>query len=305
MRHDGAGCRRGAAVLPVSWPRPPPFDRTMSARSFLFVPGDQPEKLAKARARGADAVIVDLEDAVVPERRDAALAITTDWMSTVDGPGSDIWVRVSSAADGARQLAAFGTPSLAGVVVPKIRSAAELHPLGETGVALAVFIETASAVLECASIAAADGVARLVMGEADLGADLGLDPGGHSPGWLPIRTHVVVASAAAGLDPPLGPVDPDYRDLEALRAGTGSLRDLGFGGRCCIHPAQVDVVNDVFTPSTEDIGVASRLVAAYDAAVTSGTGVIVAEDGSMVDEAYVRTARRTLDLARRAGLLDA
>jgi citrate lyase subunit beta/citryl-CoA lyase len=276
----------------------------MSARSFLFVPADQPEKLAKSRGRGADAVIVDLEDAVAPAARPAALGAVARWMAAVEPAGSDLWVRVSSAAEGRAQLAELPREHLAGLVVPKVGGVAELDELAAADVPLIVFVETAAAVLAAAEIAAIPTVVRLVIGEADLGAELGIDPRGASPAWWPIRAQVVVASAAAAIDAPLGPVHPDFRDLDAYRASTEQLLAAGFGGRCCIHPAQVAVVNEVYTPAPHEIAAARELLDAYEAATDAGSGVLVGADGSMVDEAYVRTARNLLDRARRAGALD-
>ena len=273
------------------------------ARSFLFVPGDSTRKLTGARERGADAVIIDLEDAVAPARRDDALAITASWLEDQDEKGSEMWLRVSSAQRGCAELEALEADRLAGVVVPKVRSTADLEHLARTGVAMIAFIETAQAVLDVASIAAQDGIRRLVIGEADLGAELGIAPVGGDTAFGSIRSQVVVASAAAGIEAPIGPVDPDFRDLARFAESTVSLRDHGFGGRCCIHPAQLDVVNDVFTPTPNEVAAALRLVAHYEVAAAAGEGVIVAEDGTMVDEAYVRTARRTLERARRAGSL--
>jgi citrate lyase subunit beta / citryl-CoA lyase len=134
---------------------------------------------------------------------------------------------------------------------------------------------------------------RLAIGEADLASELGIEV---SPGdereMLSARTMLVLASAAAGLDPPMGPVSTDFRDLDALRASSEALRRLGFRGRSCIHPAQVPVVNDVFTPTPVQLARAQHLVERYDAALAEGAGVITDDNGKMIDEAVVRGARR-------------
>jgi citrate lyase subunit beta/citryl-CoA lyase len=116
---------------------------------------------------------------------------------------------------------------------------------------------------------------------------------------LAVRVLVVLASAAAGLDPPIGPVSTDFRDLAALRRSTDALRRLGFGSRWAIHPAQVPIINQIFTPALEQVNAARRLIERHDSAVRQGTGVCVDEDGHMVDEAVVRAARRTLARTRR------
>ncbi|MFQ5554264.1 MAG: HpcH/HpaI aldolase/citrate lyase family protein [Acidimicrobiia bacterium] len=292
----------GDAPAAAENPIPSGLTVLVSARSFLFVPGDQRARLDRCRERGADAVIIDLEDAVTPDRRDHALAIVAEWLAEQGAEGSDIWVRVSSVADTASQVAALPQERLAGIVIPKIRSAEELDLLPPSPPVIG-FIETAAAVLDVAAIARAEPVVRLVIGEADLGADLGLDPRGSGPAWPSLRTQVVVASAAAGLDQPLAPVHPDFTNLDAYRRGSEELQAAGYGGRACIHPAQVEIVNQVFTPSSEEVARAMRLVARYAEAVAAGDGVIVVDDGTMVDEAYVRTARRTLDRGRRAGMV--
>ncbi len=112
------------------------------------------------------------------------------------------------------------------------------------------------------------------------------------------RSSLVVASAAADLDPPTAPVSTDFRDLESLRDDTVALRRLGFGARSAIHPAQLDVINEVFTPTTAELERARELVALFEESLAHGDGVCTGPDGRMVDEAVVRSARRTLARSR-------
>ena len=160
--------------------------------------------------------------------------------------------------------------------------------------ALAPLVESAAALLRAESIAAAPRVRRLQVGEADLRADTGILPGpdDRELGW--VRSWVVLVSAAAGIEPPVGPVSTDFRDLAAFRESTEALRRMGYRGRACIHPAQVEVVNAVFTPSADELDVARGVVASYEAALAEGSGVVIGEDGRMIDEAVVRQARRLL-----------
>ncbi len=146
--------------------------------------------------------------------------------------------------------------------------------------------------LRAAEIAQAPRVRRLQVGEADLKADTGIEPGDDERELLWVRSQVVLVSAAAGIDPPVGPVSTNFRDLDALRVSTEAVRRLGYRGRACIHPAQIAVVHEVFTPSPEQVDAARALIAAYDAAVAAGSGVLIGADGRMVDEAVVRQARR-------------
>jgi citrate lyase subunit beta/citryl-CoA lyase len=282
----------------------------MSARSYLFVPGDRPAMLAKAAHRGADALIVDLEDAVAPSSKAAARAITAAWLSGLAGPRPPVWVRVNNVAGILEDdVAAVLHPRLRGLMIPKVDGVADLESIAlrlddaeaAAGVAsgairLLPIIETARGVLGVSAIAAAPRVERLMIGELDLGADLGVDAT-DEVALVPLRLQVVVASAAAGIAPPLGPVAPDYRDLEALADDTRRLFRQGFRSRPAIHPSQVPIYNDVFTPSTAEVARARRLVELYETAHAAGRGAVVDEDGRMVDEAVVKAARRIIETA--------
>jgi citrate lyase subunit beta/citryl-CoA lyase len=269
--------------------------------------------LAKAAHRGADAIIVDLEDAVAPSSKAAARVITAAWVTGLAGPTPPVWVRVNNRPDLLDDdIAAVLHRRLRGLMIPKVNSVSELEAIAalldemEPGagfapgaVLLLPIIETARGLLTVADIAAAPRVERLMIGELDLGADLGVDAT-DEVALVPLRLQVVVASAAAGIAPPLGPVAPDYRDLEALADDTHRLYRQGFRSRPAIHPDQVPIFNDVFTPSTAEVARAQRLVELYEAAHAAGRGAVVDEDGRMVDEAVVRAARNTIDTAGRA-----
>lgn len=258
-------------------------------RSFLYVPGDKPEMLAKAAGRGADAIIADLEDAVPPDRKQVARETVCDVLRRgMDGP-SQIWVRINDEED----AAAVAPMHPAGLYLPKVASAADVERV-DVGLPLIALIETARGVLAAAEIAMHPAVVRLALGEADLGAELGIDPSPDHREWLSIRTTIVVASAAAGIDAPVAPVTTDFTDLDALRESTVALKRMGFGSRAAIHPAQVPVINQVFTPSAEDVAAARRMIARFEAA---GRGVTTDDDGLMIDEAVIRSARRVLSQA--------
>lgn len=155
-------------------------------------------------------------------------------------------------------------------------------------------IETAQGLLSVVEIARADGVARLQLGELDLGAELGIDVNGDDAGFLLARSQVVLASAAAGIGPPVGPVSVDFNDLANFRRSTQDLKGLGYRSRACVHPAQVKVVNEVFSPTEAELQHARDLVRAFDEMMATGTGVWRGPSGTMVDEAVVRAARRLL-----------
>ncbi len=280
-----------------------------SARSFLFVPGDRTDMLAKAASRGADALILDLEDAVAPSAKAHARQTAAEWTARIAPPSPDVWVRVNHPGplfeDDVRAVAG---PGITGIMLPKVSAAQELERAAdlldarEDGgrIAILPIIETASGLLTVGELAACRRVRQLMIGELDLSAELGIDPS-DATALLPLRMQVVVASAAAGLEPPLGPVSPNFQDLEALTNETGALAALGFGSRPAIHPAQVPVFNHVFSPSPEAVARAQRLVDLYDAALAKGRGAVTDEAGHMVDEAVVRVARRLLEKADAGG----
>jgi citrate lyase subunit beta/citryl-CoA lyase len=278
----------------------------MNARSYLFVPGDRADMLAGASGRGADAIIADLEDAVAPVERPAARHRVASWLSVCHEGGPQAWVRMSSSMEEAEIELAMD-PALTGFMVPKLLHPDELHELSSRldrlerreglspgKVRLLPIVETARAVRLVHGLAEAPRVQRLMIGELDLGADLGIDPEDVDV-FAPLRMAVVVASAAADLSAPLGPVSPNYRDLAGFEAGTRVLARQGFGARPAIHPAQIQAINRAFTPDREEVERARRLIATYDAAIAAGRGAVVDEEGQMVDEAVVRAARRLVE----------
>ena len=284
----------------------------MTARSYLYVPGDQHDKLAKAAARGADAIIVDLEDAVAFSAKSSARRITGEWVRRQTGGSPHIWVRINNQDDLlAQDLDAVVGTGLTGIYIPKVDgpeiidevarlvdATVSREGLPAGSIKLGALIETAKGVLAADRIAAHRRLAEVAVGEADLGAELGIQPSADDREWLPIRSRLVVACSAAGINPPVGPVSVDFTDLDALRTSTEGLLRMGFRSRPAIHPAQIPVINDVFTPKPEELAAAQSLVDDYDQAIHEGRGVILDSEGKMVDEATVRQARMILRRAR-------
>ncbi len=265
------------------------------SRSALYVPGDAPEKLRGALDRGADELIVDLEDAVAPGRKALARDLVATWLDGLPPTDVEVWVRVNPGPAALEDIRAVATAEgLAGVTLAKTESAAEVRAaaalLEELGSSARIvpLLESAGAILRAAEIAAAPRVHRLQVGEADLRADLGVTLGPDERELLWVRSQVVLVSAAVGIAPPIAPVSTDFRDLDALRASTQALARMGFVGRACIHPAQVATVNEVFTPSDESVAQARALLEALAAA---GSGVALDARGRMIDEAVARQAR--------------
>jgi citrate lyase subunit beta/citryl-CoA lyase len=275
------------------------------SRSYLYVPGDRGDRLAKAADRGADSLILDLEDSVAPSRKAAARAIVQNFLVS-DAPAAQYWVRVNCDENLSEDVAAVAVLPIAGIYFPKAstESLARLDVAlaespGTESLAVVALIETALGVVEVAKVATSRRVVQLAIGEADLAAELGIAADAPPDALWPLRMQLVVASAAAGIHPPTGPVSTQWQDLDELRRETAELAAAGFGSRAAIHPAQVPVINDVFTPTPEAVAVAEQLVAEFEAALDAGTGVIVGPDATMVDEAVVAAARRVIDIANR------
>lgn len=279
-------------------------------RSYLYVPGNAADKLAKAAGRGADALMLDLEDAVPLAEKQVARTRAAEFIGGGQPDGVELWVRVNTGDLGHDDIRALaGLPALSGLALAKADSAAVvadaarlLDSLGDDRLMLMPMVESAAALLAVNGIARAPRVRQIQIGEVDLTSELGLAPADDEIELLAIRTSVVVASRAAGIDPPVGPVSRITRDPAALEASTQRLARLGFIGRMCIHPAQIEVVHAVFTPSSEDVAQALDVLRLHRDAEARGTGVVLDEAGRLVDAAVLGTARRTLELAARAGL---
>lgn len=283
------------------------------ARSALYVPGTRLDLVEKALGKGADQVIVDLEDSVPAQAKIETRIAVGEYIAALPDTGVDagVWVRVNPGPDGVRDAEAVAGSALQGICVSKAEDAGVV---GEVAAAAAQvsgwsvpvepLVESAVAVAACDLLAATPGVVRLQLGEADLAADVGVREGYADAGLAYARSRVVFASTAHGLYPPLAPVDPDFRDLAAFERGTRHLRGIGFVGRVCIHPAQVAITNTIFTPVRSEVTRAEALVAALDEQAASGHGAFVGPDGRMVDVATVRSARRTLDVAEQFGVAE-
>ncbi len=265
-------------------------------RSYLFVPGDRPERYAKARAAGADAVIVDLEDAVAPEakpRAREALAAALD-------EAAPIIVRVNAAGTPwfADDLELCRHPGVAAIMLPKAEGIDAACAVVEvTYKDVLAIIESARGVEQARQIASVPGVMRLVFGSVDLALDLGIDcaPDGAETELLAFRSQLVLASRLAGLAAPVDGVSTAIDDLQRLQADAERARRLGFGAKLCIHPKQLAIVQAVFTPTPERLDWARRVCKAF----ASAGGAAVAVDGQMVDLPVVQRARAVL---RDAGL---
>jgi len=277
----------------------PALEAVRMNRSYLYVPGDRPERFAKAVASGADAVLIDLEDAVAPAARAPARAGLAQSVGGLQLGRVELWVRINAWPEADADLAALEplAPMLAGVVLAKCESAAWLDEAAAqlpAAIGLAPLVESARALRRLDQLSEHPRVVQCHLGELDLVADLAASGRGAAALVDHARSELVVASASAGLLGPIGGVEPAIGDMPRLEQGCEVLAELGFGGRAAIHPSQVEAINRSFSPSPTAVDAAARLVAAYDAALDGGRGVVVGEDGKMIDEAVVRRARALL-----------
>lgn len=264
-------------------------------RTALFVPATRPERIPKALATGADAVIVDLEDAVAESQKSEARANLDEFLHT--HPQARVLVRINAPthAEQAADLALCARHAgVIGVLLPKVESAVKVALAVSCGKPVWPIIESARGLAHLAEIAHAKGVERLSFGALDLGLDLGLASGTAGAERIldQARYAVLLQSRLADLAPPLDSVFPDIKDLHGLAQAVTDARDMGFGGLLCIHPSQVAVVHETLMPSVEELDWAQRILAAG----ASGDGVFVV-DGQMVDAPVIGRARRLLQRA--------
>ena len=271
---------------------------TAAPRSWLYVPGHRTDRLAKALAAGADAVVVDLEDAVPADgkvaAREAAVALLTDRGTAPSGPR--LWVRINSPAtdEGRADVAALAGLPVDGLRIPRAEDPALVREVAErTGAPLQLLVESARGLARAAELAGAHELVRGIgLGEADLAADLLVD---RDEGLTWARGAVVVAARAAGLPSPVQSVWTDVADLDGLRASSRVGRATGFFGRSVIHPRQIDVVHGVFTPSADEVDAAAAIVRTAEEAAARGEAAVLDAQGRFVDPAVVARARVVLD----------
>jgi citrate lyase subunit beta/citryl-CoA lyase len=258
----------------------------------LYVPGDRPDRFDKAVATGAHLVIVDLEDAVSPDRKAVARDAVETWLSARSTDTvTRVEVRVNAGDhDDLAMVAGLG-PSI-GVRVPKVQSVSDLDAVAAsvgTGRPITAMIETARGIEAIGDIASHPRVAGVTLGEADLTSDLGTRDESVLQ-W--VRVRLLIAARAVGLPAPMMSVYPAIADLDGLRADTEGGRRIGFVGRTAVHPSQLAVIAAAFTPPADDVRWATEVLAATD-----GGGVERLASGDMVDPAMRGRAEAILSLA--------
>jgi citrate lyase subunit beta/citryl-CoA lyase len=273
-------------------------DVTRPVRSFLYVPGDREDRVTKALAAGADAVLVDLEDAVAPAAKGTARDVVLRLIRSRPAKGPQLWVRINAGDIGRDDVAALAPAAagLDGLVLAKCDDPDWLDEVGSSfppPLPLSPLVESALAVRRLDALCSHPRVTQCHLGEIDLLADLGV-PADAIGALNHARNELVFASAAAEILSPIGGVFTAVRDVEALLDDSVRLARNGFFGRPALHPVQVPTINAAFRPSPEELAAAASLVAYYDTALQRGHGAVTDDNGRMIDEAVVRRARRLL-----------
>lgn len=287
----------------------------MRLRSLLFVPGDSRRKFDKGCASGADVLILDLEDAVAPALKDEARQMVADWLGEADGIAARLFVRINPLSSGLAEedLVAVVRPGLAGVLVPKADGAQDVVALGaiidrlEIAAAMepqtvriaVVATETPAAMFALGSYAPAHPrLTGLTWGAEDLAAAIGATANKETDGaWTePYRfaRSLCLFAAAAAEVAPIDTLYADFRDPDGLEADCRRSRRDGFTGRIAIHPDQIEIINRCYSPSSEDIAHARRVVDAFAAQPDAGT---IGIDGKMYDIPHLKAAHKTLAAA--------
>lgn len=270
-------------------------------RSYLFVPGNRPERFGKAHAAGADAVILDLEDAVQPDEKPAARAAVLAAVSggassgdASDGASGPALVRVNGSDTSwfNDDIAALVEhPGVAGIVLPKAETREQIEAVlahAHPHLSVLPIVETARGFANLADLCAAPRVERIVFGTLDFQIDLGID--GDREELHLFRSQIVLWSRLAGIGAPVDGVSTTITDMEQIEADARRGRRFGFGGKLCIHPKQIDAVHRAYAWSDAEQAWAIRVLAA----VETSNGAAVAVDGKMVDMPVILKARRIL-----------
>lgn len=279
----------------------------MTRRSVLFSPGDQPELLRKAPESDADVVVFDLEDAVAPTQKEVARESVVLVLTEID-PSCEVCVRINPLEQGGREdlAALFADPiRIDSIMLPKVRSSGDVENLAklldEYGTELPVLalLETADGILDAPRIADVLATDAILFGAEDLAADIGATRTEDGAEVLYARQRVVLAASSADVHA-IDTLHTDFEDTTDLEADTEKGIEMGFDGKMAIHPGQIQVINDAFTPDEDAFDWAQRVLAAKDEAEQEGRGVFTV-DGEMIDAPLITQAE---DIVERAEVAD-
>ncbi|MBW1710650.1 MAG: CoA ester lyase [Deltaproteobacteria bacterium] len=285
-----------------------------SLRTALFVPGNQPERIDKAFNTAADAVVIDLEDAVPAEAKSEARVLARDKIRQYEKRMT--LVRVNGLESGCLEddLEGVAEEALDGIILPKAESRSHIQEINdrltgleedrglqEGSILVVPLIESARGVESISEIVSeSGGISRLytvAFGAVDFALDLGIELTKEGTELSYARSRLPIACRAAGIKPPLDtPFIIDINDLEAFRADARRARQFGFQGKLCIHPKQVEPCNEIFSPTEEEIAFAKRVIRAFDDAQEKGVGAIQVE-GKMIDTPVAERCREILKIA--------
>jgi len=284
-------------------------------RSMLFAPGSDTKKMNKAYSLEADAIILDLEDAVAYSQKDFAREQVREFISTSQPKPTFVRVNDAKTPFILSDLQAIAGKPVVGIFLAKTESAEEVkhvdwllslleqeHNAGAQKLELVPFLETALGIEKAYEIAGASPrVKRLALGGNDFTTDIGTPYSTTGDEFFYARSRLVVASRAAGIEAPLDTVCPFIKDIDSLQEDAKRAQRLGFQGKMVIHPNQIGPVNKIFSPSQEEVEYARKIVAAFEEAEAQGTGVIQV-DGKMVEYPIVNRAKQVLAVAEAKGL---
>lgn len=266
--------------------------------NFLFVPGTRPERFTKALNSGADAVIIDLEDAVAAQDKDSARnAIRTAWPTFTEDEKKRLIIRTNAPGTQfySADLILAQELSVVCLLIPKAESLDQINGAAQIlpNTALIPMIETALGLDHLKEIASSNQVLRLALGNLDLQADLGMVCDAQETELQTARYQIVLASRLARITPPIDGVTPSTDNLARIEGDSQRAKRMGFGGKLCIHPNQIPAVKAAFMPTSEEIEWARKVIAADQAS----QGGAVKLDGRMIDRPVVLLAQRTLAIA--------
>ncbi len=284
-------------------------------RSRLYLPGNEPKFFVNAGLHSPDGIILDLEDSVAPSEKDAAQLLVRNALRSVDFYNAERMVRINQLPKGLDDLKFIIPHNVNVILVPKCESAEQIHQLEkevdklkkqykvQNPIYFMPIIESALGVIKAYEIATASkNICSLAIGLEDYTADIGTQRTNEGRESIFARQMLINAAKAAGIQA-IDTVFSDVSDMEALRQSVIEAKSLGFEGKGCIHPRQIQVVHEAFAPTPEEIGKAKKIVLAFEEAEKKGLGV-VSLGSKMIDPPVVKRAIRTIDLAILNNLLD-
>jgi citrate lyase subunit beta/citryl-CoA lyase len=265
-------------------------------RSYLYVPADNQRFLEKAESSSADAIILDLEDSVKLDAKTAAEESLRSFLNATNR--KNLLLRVEPSRIN-KQADLINHEKITKIYLPKANSPKaidDLNAKNQSNKPVHALIENAAGLEHISEIATANNVASIGIGEADFFAEISMSSDVHPALKNFVRSKVVIASSAYNLQPPVAPVSSNFKDLDAYAAETREFLALGYWGRACIHPAQVEIANEIFAPDQKLVAKAQDIIAAL---ANSAGGAATDSQGAMIDAAHLKWAQRYLGIVEK------